>query len=277
MNQQKKAYVFALMAILFWSTMSTAFKLTLQQITVVQLLLFACLSSIIILFTVLLFQKKLHLFNEISAKEYRSSAILGLINPFLYYLILFKAYDMLEAQVAGTLNYFWPVVLVLLSIPLLKQKIGAKSIIAILVSFFGIILISTEGRILSLNFSNPTGVGLALSSAFLWALYWIFNMKDKREDVSKLFLNFCFGTLYILIYILIFDEIYRIFRNGNHLCIMAKSIKPFGEYSKSKQSCFSFSFYGFDYNSVSIGRKYSNCNHNWFGICHWRDYSSILF
>ena len=34
---------------------------------------------------------------------------MGLFNPFLYYLVLFKAYDLLEAQEAGTLNYIWPI------------------------------------------------------------------------------------------------------------------------------------------------------------------------
>ena len=40
---------------------------------------------------------------------------------------------------------------------------------------------------------------LAVGSAIFWAVYWIINMKDKREAVSKLFLNFCFGFLYIFI------------------------------------------------------------------------------
>jgi drug/metabolite transporter (DMT)-like permease len=46
------------------------------------------------------------------------------------------------------------------------------------------------------------GVALALSSACFWAFYWILNMKDKRDEVSKLFLNFVFGFIYILIYTL---------------------------------------------------------------------------
>jgi drug/metabolite transporter (DMT)-like permease len=71
------------------------------------------------------------------------------------------------------------------------------------VSFFGIILISTHGQLLTLRFSSPVGVLLAISSAIFWALYWIFNMKDRREEVSKLFLNFCFGFLYIFLTIAI--------------------------------------------------------------------------
>jgi len=208
MTKQNSAYIFALAAILFWSTMSSAFKITLRFIDFRLMLLFASTSSVIILFVILLLQRKLKQLQKLTIKQIGSSAILGLLNPFAYYLILFKAYDLLAAQIAGTLNYFWPVALVLLSIPLLKQKISYKSILALLVSFFGIIIISTEGNILNLEFNNLYGVLLAVGSSIFWALYWIFNMKDKRDEVAKLFLNFCFGLAYILIAIFVWDGFY---------------------------------------------------------------------
>lgn len=199
MKPQSKAYIYALTAILFWSTMSSAFKITLQFIDYMQLLLMASLSSLIILFLILLIQGKHSLLKTLQLKDYLSSALMGFLNPFLYYFILFKAYTLLKAQEAGTLNYIWPIVLVLLSIPLLKQKISYKSIFAIVISFLGIIIISTEGHVLSLKFSNPTGVALATGSAIFWALYWILNIKDHRDEGIKLFLNFCFGFVYIFI------------------------------------------------------------------------------
>jgi drug/metabolite transporter (DMT)-like permease len=143
------------------------------------------------------------LLKKITKAELLNSAFLGLLNPFLYYVVLLKAYELLPAQEAGTLNYIWPLVLVLLSIPMLKQKITGWSILAILVSFFGIILISTHGQVFTFRFTSPVGVMLALGSAIFWALYWIFNMKDRREEVTKLFLNFCFGFLYIFLTIII--------------------------------------------------------------------------
>ena len=199
MKKQSQAYFFALAAILFWSTMSSAFKITLKFIDYPQLLLYASLFSLIILFIILVAQKKLSLLKQLKTKDYGRSALMGLLNPFLYYFILFKAYTLLKAQEAGTLNYFWPIVLVLLSIPLLKQKISYKSIIAIVISFLGIIIISTEGHVLTLRFSNILGVSLAAGSAIFWALFWILNIKDKRDDIIKLFVNFCFGFTYILI------------------------------------------------------------------------------
>lgn len=206
MKNQKQAYLFAILAILFWSTMSSAFKLTLNYIDTTNLLLFSSSTSLLILFLLLLFSKQLAQLKSIKTKSILNSAFLGALNPFAYYLILFEAYNLLKAQIAGTLNYFWPIVLVVLSIPLLKQKISYKSILAIFISFLGIIIISTEGDLKSLEFDNYLGISLALGSAFFWALYWIFNVKDQRPEIPKLFLNFLFGTLYIILYIFLFKD-----------------------------------------------------------------------
>ncbi len=207
MQKQNKAYLFAIIVVLLWSTVASAFKISLRYLDFFQLLFFSSLVSIIVLFCLLLIQGKIHLLKKISKKNILSSAILGFFNPFLYYLVLLKAYSLLQAQEAGTLNYIWPIVLVLLSIPLLKQKISLLSLLAILISFAGVIIISTHGNIFSLKFSNTLGVCLAVGSAFFWAIYWIFSIKDKREIVSKLFLNFVFGFIYILIVTLIFSKI----------------------------------------------------------------------
>jgi drug/metabolite transporter (DMT)-like permease len=199
MKQQRQAYTYALLAVFCWSTIGSAFKISLRYLDFLTLLLFSSLVAVIVLFIVLFLQRKVILLKKLKKKDLLNSAFLGLLNPFLYYVVLLKAYELLPAQEAGTLNYIWPLALVLLSIPLLKQKITVWSILAILVSFFGIILISTHGHVLTFRFSNPLGVVLALGSAIFWALYWIFNMKDSREEVSKLFLNFCFGFFYIFL------------------------------------------------------------------------------
>jgi len=120
-------------------------------------------------------------------------------NPFLYYLVLFKAYSLLPAQVAQPLNMIWPIVLVFLSIPLLGQKIALKSFIALFISFAGVYLISSQGEPFSLKISEPFGVILATGSSFIWSFYWIYNVRDKRDEIPKLLLNFFFAAVYISI------------------------------------------------------------------------------
>ncbi|MEJ2722817.1 MAG: DMT family transporter, partial [bacterium] len=115
------------------------------------------------------------------------------LNPLLYYLILFKAYDLLPAQEAQPLNYTWGLVLPLLSVPLLGQRIGARDIAALLLGYAGVVVISTHGDVLRFRLTDPLGVGLAVGSAFVWALYWIYNAKDDRDAIVCLFLGFLFS------------------------------------------------------------------------------------
>jgi drug/metabolite transporter (DMT)-like permease len=199
MTRQNKAYLFAGTAVLMWSTVGSAFKLTLSYLSPIQMLLYSSFVSIIVLFIILVIQKKLPLLLASGRNSIFHSALNGLLNPFLFYIVLFYSYDLLLTQEAMVINFTWPLPLTLLSIVILKQKIGWKSILAILISFFGIIMIVTKGDLLSLKFENPAGVSLALGSTIIWSVFWIINIRDKRDEVIKLFLNFLFGFIYILI------------------------------------------------------------------------------
>lgn len=203
MENQRLAYFYALLSVMFWSTVASAFKITLRYLDFLHLVFYATIVSIIALFIILCAQKKLNLLKGYSKIDYLHSLLLGFLNPFLYYIILFKAYSILPAQEALSLNYLWPITLTLLSIPILKQKISLMSIFAIFISFIGVIVIATHGNILSLKFTNPLGVSLALSSTIIWSLFWIYNIKDRRDDVAKLFLNFLFGFIFILITLIV--------------------------------------------------------------------------
>lgn len=129
--------------------------------------------------------------------------MLGLINPFLYYLVLFKAYDLLPAQEAQAINYTWALMLAFLSVIFLKQKLTINDIVAGIICYFGVLIISTKGEPFSLNFSNLDGVFLALLSTVLWSMYWILNTKSKVDPIVGLFSNFLISLPIISIYFLL--------------------------------------------------------------------------
>lgn len=206
MKNQNKAYLFAMIAVLLWSTVSTAFKISLEQLDFMQLLFIGTLVSMVITFSAIVFSGKLTLLKQNRTKDYLKSALVALLNPFGYYLVLFKAYSILPAQIAQPLNYTWPVVLVLLSAPFLKQKLSLKVFIALIISFLGVVIISTQGNIQTLKIDAPFGVFLAVFSSLFWALFWLLNVKDKRNELIKLFLNFSFALVYIIVIIFMFSD-----------------------------------------------------------------------
>jgi drug/metabolite transporter (DMT)-like permease len=201
MKNHTKSYIYAGFAILAWSSVSTAFKLALVHLSPVGLLL---LSSIVATAFLALYNAVVQqdCFRSFSRNIYRSIPA-GFLNPYLYYVILFTAYSRLRAQEAQSLNYTWALVLPLFSMILCGERFRRKDLVALLISFTGVLLISTKGRILSLDFSDPIGTSLALGSSIIWALYWIVSLKDTRTNTVKLFYNFYVGTLFIMLHVII--------------------------------------------------------------------------
>ncbi len=197
MNNQTKAYFFAITAVFFWSTVATAFKIALQRLDFIQLLAVAAYTTLAIAGIYLLVSGKVSLIKGLTVKDFAEFALLGLFNPVGYYLVLFKAYSLLPAQIAQPLNYTWPVVLVFLSAPLLKQKLEWKNIVALIVSFSGVAVISMQGGTLNFNGGNLYGILLATGSSLIWAIYFLLNTRNKHDMVVKVFFNFLFGSIYI--------------------------------------------------------------------------------
>lgn len=199
MKQNNKAIIYACIAVLSWSTVATAFKKSLEHISHFELVLISCITSLVIFAILMTIQKKWSLLKGLSLKEWGYFALLGLLNPVAYYLVLFKSYDLLPAQVAQPINYAWPIILVVLLAVFTRQTIPAKKYIGMAVSLGGVALISLGGGGASGKALPISGLLLAALSAFLWASYWVVNNKNKeRYDASlAFFLTFLFGSVYM--------------------------------------------------------------------------------
>lgn len=197
MKSSNLAYVYGMAAVFLWSTVATAFKIALSYYSPLQLVFVAVLTSIIALTSILAWQKKLSLLKQQFLRRPLFYLVTGLINPFLYYVVLFKAYSLLPAQQALSLNYTWAVLLPLLAAPLLKQHLHKSDIAAALIAYTGVFIIATGGDISGFSFDSPLGIGLALTSTLLWCLYWIVNTKDQGDPVVSLLLSFLIGLPFI--------------------------------------------------------------------------------
>ena len=81
-----------------------------------------------------------------------------------------------------------------------------RNIVAILISFVGVVFISSQGSLAGLGTINLTGALLAVGSSVVWALFWILSVLDKRDEIFKLFWNFVFGIIYLLIAAFLFTD-----------------------------------------------------------------------
>lgn len=188
-KNDRKAILLAMVAVICWSTVATAFKIALAEQSLYQLLWIANITTLIILVPVLIHQNQLILSFVSLTKNFRLTLLLALINPVFYYLILFRAYELLPAQVAQPINYTWAITLTLLSVPFLGHKFTRTDAISMVIAYAGVVLISFGGQA-SGQAVTAFGIGLALFSTLLWASYWLLNTKDHRNAVVAIFQNF---------------------------------------------------------------------------------------
>ena len=190
-DAERRAVLFALGAVVLWSTVATGFKLGLAAMRPLQLL-----------------APRQHRVRSRSSPPRTSwsgplprpraalarAAALGLINPFAYYLVLFEAYDRLPAQVAQPLNYTWAITLAVLAVPILGQRLDRRTLAGILVSYLGVVVLVTRGEFTAFDTFDGLGIVLALGSTVIWASYWLATVRLGLHPVQMLLAVFTTGT-----------------------------------------------------------------------------------
>ena len=193
MHNQTKAFLYAGITVLLWSTVSTAFKLALQEMNPLQLITISMSISSILLGLFIIITGEYKTLIQATKKELLLSFIPGFM-LFIYYIALFLAYERLPAQIAQPINYSWALMLALLSVLLLKQKLSLKEFFCLLFAYSGIVVISIGGA-KHLGTPNIFGLACVIFSTFLYALYWIYSTKTTFSNTNQLFISFLVSAL----------------------------------------------------------------------------------
>ena len=189
-GNDRLAVTLGLCAALLWSTAATAFKLTLAHLDRFQVLFWSVLIASGCLGLITAISGRWPLLRRQAGADWLRAGLLGLLNPFAYYLVLFEAYSRLPAQVALALNYSWPIALMLLSVPLLRHRLRRIDALAALICYGGVLVVALpEAAGLTLPM-DTTGILLALGSTLVWAGYWAARTGDRADPVISLFLSF---------------------------------------------------------------------------------------
>jgi drug/metabolite transporter (DMT)-like permease len=198
-KDNNKAILYVSITVLSWATVASAFKLALSSLTYYELLLIASFTALIAFAIILTFRKRWFLLRSVNKGQWRMFAIAGMLNPTMYYLVLFKSYELLPAQIAQPINYMWPVVLSVMLAIFARQRIPAFKFAGMAISLAGVAVISVgPGQLTGVGLS-VLGLTLGIGSAFVWATYWLINrMNAETDQIMSLFLNFFLGTIYLL-------------------------------------------------------------------------------
>ncbi|MHC1684636.1 MAG: DMT family transporter [Clostridiaceae bacterium] len=201
------AYFNLALCILLWASIPVATKKILVELDNLQTLFYSTILSTLVLGIMLIFQRKIGDLKKYNKRQYISMFLLGFLGNYAYYIFLYGALSKTTASEGFILAYTWPILVLILSFVLLKDKMNMQKLAGIFISFFGIIIITTKGNISTFNLTNLQGDILALSGAFIFALFSVLGKKFKFDKTISVFMYFLSALIFIIPTVLIFSEI----------------------------------------------------------------------
>jgi len=177
----KKEYWLASISILFWGSSAAVASLLLHSMNTFLVVFYNGLIATIFLFFLNLFTGRLKQLKEVPPRQIALMMFLGVLGTFLYSSLLYVGMERLKTQQAFIINYLWPIMTVLFSCLLLKQKLTLQKTAALLLSFFGVVIVATEGDLSGLSHVDGIGVAACVVAAMCSGLYSTLNSRVTCE------------------------------------------------------------------------------------------------
>ncbi len=195
----KKTYFYAGISILLWSSLATVSKLLLGTMNSYKVLCISAFFAAVTLLIVNLFTKRLSVLKTYKLKDYITIILIGLPGTFFYYVFLYLGTDRMLASQAFIINYLWPIMSVVFACVLLKEKFKPRKIIAIAMSFLGVITVA-GGELSHFNVQTLFGMLLCIGAAVSYGLFTALNQKWHYDKFVSLMLSFisAFGLSLII-------------------------------------------------------------------------------
>lgn len=177
----KKRYLYALVTVCIWSTLAALVKALLSDIPNLQALCISSVFAVAFLLAVNVVTGRVKTMRRYSAKDYGVMSGLGFVGLFLYSALYYYGLGQLRSQEACILNYLWPIMLVIFSCILLKERLTVMKLVAMGCSFVGIV-------ILSLGSGGGAGgnhwAGM-IACVIAAACYGLFSVLNKKADLDQ--------------------------------------------------------------------------------------------
>lgn len=199
----KKPYLYAFVAIAIWSTTATVSKLLLHSFTTIQMLAVCSAVAAVFLFTVNLLGGKIAVLKTYRLRDYFITAVVGMLGTFFYNMFLVFGIDKLLASQAMIINYLWPMMAVVAGCILLKEKMTARKAIAVAMSFFGVVLVTSNGSLTGFAGSNLLGALFCVLAAVSYGLFVVLNKRLPYESSVSMMLYYAVSTIVAVICLLI--------------------------------------------------------------------------
>lgn len=206
--QTKRNYglLYAITCILLWSFIPVVSRFGQVNLDNFQFLFWSNSLSLLVVGLFWFFQKNSNPPQSLLPKQFLYVLFLGFLGCTFYYLCLYFGYANGNGLEVLVIQYCWPLIMIVLSAILLKERLSLLSYGAVIAGFCGILLVLTKGNISELKFSNLTVALIVLLGAFSFALFSVLSKKFKGEPYTITTLLFLGGLITSTISLFIFSK-----------------------------------------------------------------------
>ena len=184
----KKSYMRAVSTVFIWSTTAAVVKLLLFNIPNLEALSISCFIPFFFLLFLNIKNGKIKELKNYSVKDFGIMGGLGFLGLFVYNALYFYGLSQLSSQEACILNYLWPIMLVLFSCIILREKVTFMKVFAILCSFIGIIILSM-GTGTAGSGNAVLGIAACIAAAACYGLFCVLNKKAEYDQGIAMMIN----------------------------------------------------------------------------------------
>lgn len=206
MKQKKRAVIHVLICVSLWALIPVVSKTGQAKLDNHQFLFWSSLISFIALLTTTFINKKNKTFLTYKRKEWTSAIAFGFLGTYLYFILLYFGYANAQGLEVLVLQYSWPIFIVILSIPLLKEKLTLRRLLSIIAGFFGVIIVLTKGNFSQLHLGNINVDIIVLLGAFSFALFSVLSKKVNLEPYTLNTVYFFTATVISFISMIILSK-----------------------------------------------------------------------
>ncbi|WP_072680582.1 DMT family transporter [Arcobacter sp. LA11] len=195
MTNKTKGTILVLICVALWAMIPPAAKFAQSSLDNHQFLFWSSLISFICLFFTAIFKQKVSEIKKYSRKDWLSVVILGLLGTYVYYLFLYLGYKEAKGLEVLVVQYTWPISIVVFSLFLLKERLTVRKTIAVLLGFFGVLIVLTKGNFSNVHVDNFSVIMLVLLGASSFALFSVLSKKIHLEPISVTSIYFLSATI----------------------------------------------------------------------------------
>jgi drug/metabolite transporter (DMT)-like permease len=163
------ARLLLLLCVIFWGWSFVATKIAVEYVNPFELLAIRYILALPILLAAL-YSKKVKLRFE---KRDKIAILIGSAIITVHFLIQITGLKYTSATNTGWIISISPLVMAVLAFLILKERIGVRQVVGIIVATIGILLLVSKGELTKLDWLSSTGDWLVLASAHTWAFYSI--------------------------------------------------------------------------------------------------------